>query len=86
MSLEKDREIFDELRTLGKGVARIDERTERMDKEWRDSRSDHEARIRRLESDNDKRKGVAAIIGALAGLIVQGIFALFKHSAGVSGQ
>lgn len=86
MPSEKDREIFDELRALGKGVARIDERTERMDKEWRDSRADHEARIRRLESDNDKRKGVAAIIGALAGLIVQGIFALFKHSAGVSGQ
>lgn len=81
-----DKEIFNELRNLGKGVARIDERTERMDKEWRESRSDHEARIRRLESDNDKRKGVAAIIGAIAGLIVQGIFALFRHSTGVAGQ
>lgn len=79
-----DKEIFDELRTLGKGVARIDERTERMDREWKDSRSDHENRIRRLELDNEKRKGVAAVIGAGAGVIVQGLFALFKHLTGAS--
>ena len=79
-----DKEIFDERRTLGKGVARIDERTERMDREWKENRSDHEGRIRRLELDNEKRKGVAAAIGAAAGMVVQGIFALFRYLTGAS--
>lgn len=77
-----DREIFDKLNHQGETLARIDERTERMDREWKESRSDHEGRIRRLELDNEKRKGVAAAIGAVAGLVVQGLVALFKHLTG----
>lgn len=79
-----DREIFDKLNHQGETLARIDERTERMDREWKESRSDHEGRIRKLELDNEKRKGVAAAIGAVAGLVVQGIIALFKHLTGAS--
>lgn len=82
MPTSNDREIFDRLGRIEQTNARIDERTERMDKEWKDNRSDHEARLRKLESDNDQRKGISAIIGAIAGVIVQGIFLLFKHSTG----
>lgn len=76
---DNDREIFGRLREVGETVARIDERTERMDREWKDSRQDHEGRIRKLELDNEKRKGIAAGIGALAGVIAQGVWALLKH-------
>lgn len=79
-----DLEIFNKLNHQGETLARIDERTERMDREWKESRSDHEGRIRKLELDNEKRKGVAAAIGAVAGLVVQGIIALFKHLTGAS--
>lgn len=74
-----DREIFEKLTKQGETLARIDERTERMDREWKDSRADHETRLRHLEADNEKRKGIAAAIGAVATLAVNGLIALFKY-------
>ncbi len=75
-------DIFNRLNRQGEVLARIDERTERMDKEWKEHRNDHETRIRKLEFANEKRKGIAAGIGAVAGVIVQGVIEFFKHLAG----
>ena len=55
---ENATEIFERLSRIEQGVARIDERTERHDRDH----SDHEVRIRALERDNDKRKGVMAAL------------------------
>ena len=55
---ENATEISERLSRIEQGVARIDERTERHDRDH----SYHEVRIRALERDNDKRKGVMAAL------------------------
>lgn len=58
---QNDSEIFSRLREIGEGVARIDERTERIDRDMRDHHADHETRLRTLElktansDDHEKR-------------------------------
>lgn len=79
---DNDKEIFDKLNRQGETLARIDERTERMDREWKDSRTDHEVRIRKLELDSAKLKGISATIGAVATLAMNGIVTLIKHLSG----
>ena len=79
---DNDREIFARLRDIGEGVARIDERTERIDRDMRDHHADHESRIRRLEFDSEKRKGVAAAVGAIATLVVNAVIYLVKFLTG----
>lgn len=77
-----DAEVFSRLRVIGEAVARIDERTERMDKDARDHHQDHETRIRALERDNDKRKGVMAAIVVGVSVAFQGLAWLIKHIFG----
>lgn len=77
-----DAEIFSRLRDLGEVMARVDERTKRMDEEMRDHHADHEARLRALERDNDKRKGVIAAIVFGVSIAFQGIVWVFKHFFG----
>ena len=70
------------LREIGEGVVRIDERTRRMDNDMREHHADHEARIRTLERDNDKRKGVMAAIVVGVSAVFQGLIWLVKHFFG----
>lgn len=58
-------EIFERLSRIEQTMARVDERTKTMV----ENHSDHESRIRSLERDNDKRKGVLAVVGSLGGAI-----------------
>jgi hypothetical protein len=85
MSTANEREIFEELRAQGKTIARIDERTERMDKEQKEGRADHEGRIRSLEFSREKSKGVMAALGAAGGIAVQCVISLFKYLLGTGG-
>ena len=50
-----DHEIFSLLRKVGEGVVRIDERTERIDRDMREHHADHEARLRNLELSTAKQ-------------------------------
>ena len=68
-------QIFGRLNIIDTTLARLDERTERMDREWKDNRSDHEVRIRTLEQENAKRKGVAAALSSIGGVV--GAFAMW---------
>ena len=69
-----DAEIFSRLREIGECVARIDERTEI----FADKHRDHEKRIRDLERESDKRKGVLAVVSSLGGIVGAGIMWLVK--------
>ena len=79
---ENATEIFERLSRIEQGVARIDERTERHDRDH----SDHEVRIRALERDNDKRKGVMAALSLFASVVGGAIVWLFKTLFGGGGQ
>lgn len=70
-------EIFERLSRIEQTCARIDERTERHDRDH----SDHEDRIRALERESDKRKGVLAalsffssVVGAVLAWVFKAIF------------
>ena len=71
-------ETYERLNRIEQTLVRIDERTARQDQ----SHSDHERRIRELERDNDKRKGVLAIVGFLGGAIGSTIAWLVKAISG----
>lgn len=71
-------EIFERLGKIEQTCARIDERTERHDKDH----SDHEQRIRALERDNDKRKGVMAALSLFSSIVGGALVWLFKHLFG----
>lgn len=75
---DNDREIFGRLNGIDTTLARIDERTDRMDREWHDARADHEVRIRTLEQENAKRKGVLAVVSAIGGSVGAGFMWLLK--------
>ena len=94
-----DSEIFSLLRKVGEGVVRIDERTERIDRDMREHHADHEARlrnlelktagndnleprIRSLEDDNNKRKGIVAAIVIGVSAVFQGLIWCIKHFFG----
>jgi hypothetical protein len=79
---QNDGEIFTRLREIGEGVVRIDERTQRMDADMREHHADHEVRIRTLERDNDKRKGVMAAIVIGVSAVFQGLVWCIKHFFG----
>lgn len=66
---ENDREIFEKLNRQGETLARIDERTARMDHEWEQTRDDHEKRIQTLELKDAKRGGFITGIASLASLL-----------------
>ena len=79
---ENTTEIFERLSRIEQGVARIDERTERHDRDH----SDHEQRIRALERDNDKRKGVMAALSFFSSIIGGAIVYVFKVLFGGGGH
>lgn len=69
-----DAEIFNRLGRIEQGVARIDERTGSM----AETHKDHEQRIRDLERESDKRKGVLAAVSSLGGIIGAGVMWILK--------
>lgn len=71
-------EIFERLSRIEQTCARIDERTERHDK----AHDDHEQRIRALERDNDKRKGVMATLSFFSSVVGGALVWLFKSIFG----
>lgn len=75
--MSENAEIFERLSRIEQTCARIDERTERHDRDH----SDHEERIRALERESDKRKGVLAalsffssVVGAVLAWVFKAIF------------
>lgn len=75
-------ETYERLSRIEQIVARIDERTERHDRDH----SDHEGRIRALERDNDKRKGVMAALSFFSSLVGGALVYLFKVLFGGGGN
>ena len=71
-------EIFERLARIEQTVARIDERTARHD----NGHSDHESRIRALERDNDRRKGVVAALSLFSSVVGGVLVWLFKNLFG----
>jgi hypothetical protein len=73
-----DNEIFSRLLSIDKTVSRIDERTEQMQK----TDGDHEQRIRNLERESDKRKGLIAAVSSFGGIVGAGVMWLIKQIFG----
>ena len=71
-------EIFERLSRIEQIVARIDERTKTHDS----AHSDHEQRIRALERDNDKRKGMIAALSFFSSVVGAALAWLFKFLFG----
>lgn len=71
-------EIHERLGKIEQLLARIDERTK--------AHGDHEERIRALERDNDKRKGIYATIGFFGSIIGAVLMWLFKFLFGGGGN
>lgn len=67
-------EIYERLRNIEQTVARIDERTK--------AHYDHEARLRNLEQDNAKRKGVMAALSLFSSVVGGALVWLFKYIFG----
>lgn len=67
-------EIFERLSRIEQIVARIDERTKAHDS----AHSDHEKRIRDLERENDKRKGMIAALSFFSSVVGAALAWLFK--------
>ena len=67
-------EIFDRLSRIEQTLARIDERTARHENDH----NDHEQRIRVLERDNDKRKGIMATLSFFSSVVGGVLVWLFK--------
>ena len=74
MPTSNDREIFDRLSRIEQTLARIDERTARHENDH----NDHEQRIRQLERDNDKRKGIMAALSFFSSVVGGVLVWLFK--------
>lgn len=71
-------EIFERLSAIEQTLARIDERTARHDT----AHNDHEQRIRALERDADKRKGVMAALSFFSSVVGGALVWLFRHVFG----
>lgn len=72
--MARNAEIFKRLSSIEQIVARIDERT----KDYDSAQSDHERRIRNLEHDNDKRKGVIAALSFFSSIVGAALAWAFK--------
>lgn len=79
---ETNTEIFERLSRIEQIVARIDERTSSHSA----AHADHEKRIRALERDNDKRKGVMAALSFFSSLVGGALVYLFKVLFGGGGN
>lgn len=71
-------EIFDRLSRIEQTLARIDERTARHE----NNHNDHEQRIRTLERESDKRKGVMAALSLFSSVVGGALVWLFKFLFG----
>jgi len=71
-------EIFDRLRRIEEMLARMDER----DKSRQDDTDDHEDRIRALELESAKRKGIMTVIATIGGVVGSVAVWIVKHFAG----
>ena len=67
-------ELFERLSRIEQIVARIDERT----KSHNSAHNDHESRIRALERDSDKRKGIMAAVSFFASAVGAALMWAFK--------
>lgn len=67
-------EIFERLTRIEQIVARIDERTKMHDS----AHNDHEGRLRELERESDKRKGVIAALSFFSSIVGAVLMWLFK--------
>ena len=67
-------EIYERLGKIEQTCARIDERTARHDREH----DDHEMRIRELEADAARRKGIMAALSLFSSIVGGGLVWLFK--------
>lgn len=67
-------EIYERLRSIEATLARIDERTAAHST----AHSDHETRIRALERDADKRKGIMAALSFFSSIVGACLLWLFK--------
>ena len=67
-------EIYERLRGIEQTLARIDERT----KASADHHDDHEKRIRTLERESDKRKGVIAALSFFSSIVGAALAWAFK--------
>ena len=66
---DNDHEIFEKLNRQGETLARVDERTARIEKDVQTVRGDHEKRIQTLELKDAKRGGFITGIASIASLI-----------------
>ena len=71
-------EIYERLGKIEQLLARIDERTK--------AHGDHEARIRELENDAAKHKGVMAALSLFSSVVGGVLVWLFKHIFGGAAQ
>ena len=71
-------EIFQRLGKIEQMVAKIDERTARHDT----AHTDHESRIRELERESDKRKGMMAALSLFSSIVGGILVWLFKSLFG----
>lgn len=71
-------EIFERLRNIETTLARMDERSATMAE--RDG--DHEKRIKELEIESAKRKGIMAVIGILGSIFGTCAVWIIKHIFG----
>lgn len=74
----RNAEIFKRLSSIEQIVARIDERT----KDYDSAQSDHERRIRNLEHNNDKRKGMLTALSLFSSVVGGALVWLFKSIFG----
>lgn len=71
-------EIFERLRSIETTLARMDERTATM--VTRDG--DHEKRIKELELESAKHKGIMAVVGVIGGAVGTVAVWIIKHLFG----
>ena len=73
-----DREIFERLGRIETTMARIDERTARVDTAY----SDHEQRLRRLEDKEAHRGGALAALTAIGSALGAAAACIIQHITG----
>jgi len=85
--MSENTEIFERLRNIEALIARIDERTARMDREMNEHHADHEKRIRALEDKEARRGGVIAALTTIGSAVGAAITWLVHHvTAGGGAQ
>ena len=79
-------EIYKRLNEMALTLARIDERTTRMDAEMSARNSDHENRLRSLEEKEARRGGIMTTLTAIGSALGAGITWVIHHFVGGGGS